>query len=227
MRDDLRRAQRRPLSRSLVRHGWLIVVLMVVPLLLSACNSTNEYPIDFFSEMHYERSYHQQEPPRLDSPLSAVPYNGGNDNVGGGSEPDASMVRPNPDGGAAIPDVVPAYTAQEAHNLKNPLPMSANAIAAGQTLFEVNCAVCHGKDGKGDGIAATIVFKANNKTPPANLTQTSHPSPIDNKPADLTDGDYFYVLSNGYIWMPDFGHLLTVQERWELVDYIRHLQGQG
>jgi hypothetical protein len=40
--------------------------------------------------------------------------------------------------------------------------------AAGRKVYEKNCAVCHGREGKGDGGAATILT-----VKPANLTQIS------------------------------------------------------
>ena len=45
----------------------------------------------------------------------------------------------------------------------------AKAGFNGQALYEDYCAVCHGRDGKGDGPAARAL-----KSPPADLTQLSH-----------------------------------------------------
>lgn len=223
------RAVRSPRSRRLPRLGWLFGLLLLTSLVLAACDSTNTYPIDFFSEMHYMRSYHEQEPPRLDSPVSAIPYKGGNANVGGALGPDAMMVRQSPTG-SPVAAVVPNYSLEEAKDLKNPLPMNDATLALGQQLFAVNCAVCHGEQGKGNGIAATLIFKANDKPVPADLTNPTLLSPDTGQPAQLTDGELFYVLTHGYPTdqpvMPAFRNLLTPEERWALVAHIRQLEGK-
>ena len=45
------------------------------------------------------------------------------------------------------------------------VPPSKSSPASGKEMFETHCAVCHGKDGKGDGPAAKAL-----KKPPADLT---------------------------------------------------------
>lgn len=208
------------------RRGWILVAVALVALVVAGCDSTNEYPIDFFSEMHYQLVYRGQQPPRLDSPPSAIAYNGGNSPIDGALEPNASMVQAGP-AGTPISRDEPNYTLAQATTLKNPLPNDAATQALGAQLFSVNCAVCHGADGKGNGIAATLVFQANNKPLPANLTNPTLKSPQNNQPAQLTDGELYYVITNGYGgYMPPWGHLLTPQERWALVAHIRQLEGK-
>ncbi|SVA68605.1 uncharacterized protein METZ01_LOCUS121459, partial [marine metagenome] len=41
-------------------------------LITTAC-AQGTYPVDFFPEMHYQDSYHSQQPPRLDIPIGSVP----------------------------------------------------------------------------------------------------------------------------------------------------------
>ncbi len=97
-------------------------------------------------------------------------------------------------------------------SMKNP-QSGAPAIAAGKKSAETNCITCHGASGKGDGVAAAAL------TP---------------KPADWTsakvkadpDGVLFCKMSNGRGPMPPWKHL-PEKERWDLVSYIRSLQGGG
>ena len=87
----------------------------------------------------------------------------------------------------------------------------AASVAAGKKSAETNCVTCHGAGGKGDGVAAAAL------TP---------------KPADWTsakvkadpDGVLFCKMSNGRGPMPPWKHLPD-KERWDLVSYIRSLQG--
>ena len=94
--------------------------------------------------------------------------------------------------------------------MKNP-QSGAASVAAGKKSAETNCVTCHGAGGKGDGVAAAAL------TP---------------KPADWTaakvkadpDGALFCKMSNGRGPMPPWKHL-TEKERWDLVSYVRSLQG--
>ncbi|MCX7623692.1 MAG: cytochrome c [Thermomicrobium sp.] len=169
----------------------------------SACVSTNTYPIDFFSEMHYQKSFRSQEPPRLDIPAGVVPITGGE----------------------------PQYTLEQARDLQNPLANDPQAAARGQQLYQVNCVQCHGPQGDGKGPMAAFWGLTQGAVPPANLKD----------PAIVarTDGELYWILTNGYTSpqnqaqfpdgltnMPAFGKLLTPEQRWELVAYIRQLQQQ-
>jgi mono/diheme cytochrome c family protein len=52
--------------------------------------------------------------------------------------------------------------------IKRGAPAPVTSAASGEEMFKTYCAVCHGKDGKGDGPAASEF-----KIPPANLTLLS------------------------------------------------------
>ena len=41
-----------------------------------------------------------------------------------------------------------------------------------------------------------------------------------------SDGEIYWILTNGSGNMPRFGNLLTPEERWELILFIRSLQAQ-
>ncbi len=169
----------------------------------TACVSTNTYPIDFFSEMHYQKSFRSQEPPRLDIPAGVVPVTGGE----------------------------PQYTLEEARDLQNPFANDPQAAARGQQLYQLNCAQCHGAAGDGNAPMAVYWRLVEGAVPPANLK--------DPAVVARTDGELYWILTNGYTSpqnqvqyprgitnMPAFGKLLTPEQRWELVTYIRQLQQQ-
>jgi Cytochrome c len=52
--------------------------------------------------------------------------------------------------------------------LTNSAAQEQEVAAGGKILFEDNCMVCHGRDGKGDGIMVTFSLLT---SPPPNLTQ--------------------------------------------------------
>ena len=94
----------------------------------------------------------------------------------------------------------------------NPVKADQASLARGKELYNINCAVCHGSDGKGDGPMA------------------SH---LQNKPYDLTsfpihsftDGGVFFIISTGVPGkMPALNGNLTVLDRWDVVNYMRTLK---
>jgi mono/diheme cytochrome c family protein len=102
----------------------------------------------------------------------------------------------------------------------NPVEAGPDSIARGQPLYEINCEVCHGKDGKGGAPLAEKMIRK-----PADLTGENV--------ATLSDGEIFLIITNGVQppsgtkgGMPALRENLTVKDRWDTVNYVRNLQGQ-
>lgn len=94
----------------------------------------------------------------------------------------------------------------------NPVPADDVSVARGTQLFQINCVICHGQQGKGDGVIGTFFT---NK--PADLTG--------DKVQTLSDGAIFVVISNGVPErMPALNENLTVRDRWDVVNYLRTLK---
>lgn len=95
---------------------------------------------------------------------------------------------------------------------ENPVPADALSLARGAALYSVNCALCHGETGLGDG---SVAEKLSRK--PANLTA---PNVL-----QLDDGAIYLIISDGVKnLMPALRENLTVRERWDVVNYVRKLQ---
>jgi putative copper resistance protein D len=85
------------------------------------------------------------------------------------------------------------------------------SVRRGRELFLANCAVCHGVDGRGNGPAASRLLQL-----PADLTSPHT--------ADHTPGDIFWWVTHGLgLAMPPFGDRLSVEERWDVVNFVRTL----
>jgi mono/diheme cytochrome c family protein len=95
--------------------------------------------------------------------------------------------------------------------LRNPIPRSAESIARGRQLFEKNCAVCHGAEGRGDGAAAGALPRR-----PDDLGRIA-PPPI------FPDGVVAYRIINGVRMMPAYKSALSENEIWDLLNFIRSL----
>lgn len=91
---------------------------------------------------------------------------------------------------------------------ENPVPADAKSIAAGKAVYTQQCLACHGPTGKGDGPAAIAL-----KTKPGDLS--------DPKIREQTDGALFWKITVGREAMPAYKKLLTDEQRWQAVNYIR------
>jgi mono/diheme cytochrome c family protein len=96
---------------------------------------------------------------------------------------------------------------------KNPFAGNAGAAAEGKKIFMMTCAPCHGTSGRGDGPAAVAL-----NPKPANYTTKAISAE--------SDGALFWKLSEGRGAMVPFKSTYSEKQRWELITYIRTLQGK-
>lgn len=93
----------------------------------------------------------------------------------------------------------------------NPIPRTAQSIERGKRLFRHHCEACHGPGGIGDGPAAASLPKR-----PKDLSRIA-PPPI------FPDGVVAYRIANGGEMMPAWKTVLSAEEIWDLINFIRSL----
>jgi mono/diheme cytochrome c family protein len=97
---------------------------------------------------------------------------------------------------------------EAARKVPNPTPPAAESVARGKELFDKTCARCHGAEGHGDGkMAKALAAK------PADLTLRLPPQ---------SDGEIFWKVTEGKSPMPSFKKDLTPEQRWDVVNFLRH-----
>ncbi len=100
----------------------------------------------------------------------------------------------------------------EIAKLKNPIPASNTSAGRGKKLFEQNCATCHGLSGNGYGPAAHA------------FTTQVRPLWVWSNANASADGYLFWFITNGRTDMPPWGVVLSENERWDLVNYVRTMK---
>jgi len=99
----------------------------------------------------------------------------------------------------------------------NPLASSVDTLKDGREAFSHYCVVCHGLDGQNTGVPF-----ADRMSPPV-------PSLAGNEVQSYTDGQLKWIIDNGISpsGMPGSKGILSDDEIWSIVIYLRHLPPAG
>ena len=116
------------------------------------------------------------------------------------AEPSSTQEKP----GSIEPKMTPEDAAK-----KNPVPPTPEGLAEVRKTFGYNCAMCHGKsgDGKGD-LAADMKLELRDWRNASSLEK-------------VTDGELFWIISNGKGKMPGEGDRTKERVRWNFVNLVR------
>lgn len=95
--------------------------------------------------------------------------------------------------------------------IANPVPADERSVANGRLQYQINCAMCHAMNGNGNGPMLKYGF-AIGLTSGSALTRT--------------DGYMWGMMRNGRGVMPSYNRIEQM-DRWDIVNYIRALQGKG
>jgi mono/diheme cytochrome c family protein len=101
--------------------------------------------------------------------------------------------------------------------VKNPLPDTPANVENGRVAFSHYCVACHGLDGQNTGVPF-----ADRMAPPV-------PSLNSAAVQAYTDGQLHWIMENGLFpsGMPASKGILTDEELWSIVVYVRHLPPAG
>ena len=109
---------------------------------------------------------------------------------------------------AALPGTIDSMA-----SIANPVAPDARSLLNGRKYYTINCAVCHGYEGKGDGPVVAKGF------PGIPLVGPASPAP------GRTDGYIWGMIRNGRGLMPTYNRIEEF-DRWDVVNYVRGLQGR-
>ena len=111
---------------------------------------------------------------------------------------------------------VPAPVPAEAIARVNPVKATPEGLQQAKKLYGYHCSMCHGKDGDGKGDLAEQMK--------LNLHDWRDAGSI----SKMTDGELFYIITNGRGKMTGGEGDRTKEEtRWQLVNYVRAFGNKG
>lgn len=107
---------------------------------------------------------------------------------------------------------------QAAKELKNPLAndQSKDVLMTGQKFYETNCTVCHGMNGEGAAKSTVAEFMA-----------LKPPTLLSDKVRGWNDAQIYHTITMGQGLMGPYASHIPQKYRWQVVNYIRHLQSQN
>ncbi len=95
--------------------------------------------------------------------------------------------------------------------LVNPVKPTPASIAAGKKAYAVDCAMCHGKAGEGDGDLATdMKLKLKDYRDPESLK-------------GMTDGEIYTIIEKGKGQMSGEEGRMKANQIWDVVNYVKSL----
>jgi mono/diheme cytochrome c family protein len=125
--------------------------------------------------------------------------------------PGAGPLAPPPPGTRSTSAELTLSRDEAGERLKNPLPAAPETLARGKELYETYCTLCHGAAGAGDG---PVGKKFGFPLPPLS----------DPAIAERPDGYVYGTIRDGGFLMPAQAEVMSPEERWAVVHYVRSLQ---
>ncbi len=115
-------------------------------------------------------------------------------------------------------DLFPYPLAHDSNNYKisgqvqNPIvgDLPGKELEEAGRLYNINCAVCHGATGAANGPLSAKIGAIANLTTPQYIA--------------MADGTMFYSITYGLNNMGSYASMLSREQRWKVIKYIRTLQ---
>jgi mono/diheme cytochrome c family protein len=193
------------------------LMALALALTLSGCIPMDDALQAIFGRsMRDQPSFDPYENPLM-PPEGAVSFASGN-HPGAAGQVNLGQPEGNPED---VPTLSPLIMAQSmapggpVNDMVNPVPATPASLERGKVVYDRMCAICHGP--LGNPAEAPILPKL----PPMVAF------PLANGGALLrTDGYIYGMITVGRGIMPAYGHQIAHYDRWNVVNYIRQLQGR-
>ncbi|MFN3697792.1 MAG: c-type cytochrome [Pseudobdellovibrio sp.] len=184
--------------KKVITSEWVLTCLFLI---LSGCNMDKSKPnVELIQDM-------------MDSPaIKSQEYDE--------SSPNNAGMRVPPEGTQPQGFEPYKYATNVEGAAKNVNPLAGSyteeTLKTGQKYYTIQCAVCHGAKGEGG-----------EKMPVAETMALKPPAMTSDKIKGWTDGQIYHVITMGQGVMGPYASHIPAKYRWQVVNYIRHLQGKG
>jgi mono/diheme cytochrome c family protein len=186
---------------------YTALVIVTASLIIVGCDGPRRDPgTIYMPDMAYSRAYEAYS--ELDSNVYTM------------SRKDAHKIYFNamPPAGTVKRGDLPAYTGTDdstgykaSASLQNPVTVfTKEELAEAGRLYNINCGICHGDKGTGNGPIAGKIGAVANLSLPQYIA--------------MTDGTMFHSLTYGKNNMGSYASQLTRKQRWMVINYVRTLQ---
>jgi mono/diheme cytochrome c family protein len=103
------------------------------------------------------------------------------------------------------------------------LTVDEKFLADGKKGFDVHCGLCHGDTGAGDG----MIHQRASELAAQGEAIWVQPTDLNGvRIMDMADGQIFETISNGLNTMPAYAGQIPVEQRWQIIAYVRALQAE-
>jgi len=176
-------------------YGWMISILLVLVVFGFRGDTSKRTPFEIFNDMDHQPKYKAQKPSVFfaDGQIARKPVAG------------------------TVPFTIPLENEYLITGKINgewgrgfPIELTEKVLKRGQERYEINCAVCHGKLGLGNGVTTRYGVNA-----VANYHSDLY--------YEMPEGKLYNTVVHGKGNMIGLPHL-SLEDRWAIVAYIRVLQ---
>lgn len=191
--------------------NFLAIAVTAIIVTLSSCGSKRSPGRVYMPDMAYSRTYEAYD--LLDSTkFTGDIYDKGGNKIFFNAKPAAGTIKRGDLYPYTLPNDSNGY--KMSATVANPITsMTAAQMSEAGRLYNINCAVCHGEKGKANGPMSGKVGGI------VDLTLDQYKA--------LNDGTIFHVMTYGKNNMGSYASQLTKEQRWQIVKYVRTLQGGG
>lgn len=185
-----------------------IAAIFIAVITISSCGDSKNKPgAIYMPDMTYSRALETYV--SLDTAVFTTDPNKRGREIFYNSKPVVGTMRIGDLADYPLPDNDSGYALSA--TIKNPLgPLGRKDSLETARLFNINCAVCHGAEGKANGPIAEKIGAV------ANLTGDAY--------IKMADGTMYHSINYGKNNMGSYASQLSRKQRWQLVQYIRALQ---
>ncbi len=186
----------------------------ILGLAITSCSSKRNPGRIYMPDMTYSRAY-ESYAERDSAKFTESVLNKGGKKIYYNASPVNGTVKRGQAFAYTLPNDSTGY--RMSATVQNPFkdPLSAKELEESGRLYNINCGICHGDKGAGNGPLSTggkIGGIANLTLPPY---------------VAMSDGTMFHSIQYGKNLMGSYASQLSREQRWKIIKYVRTLQGEA